>query len=191
VREQAAARGLAVAGKPDSHDICFIPDGDTRGWLGHRLAARPGKIVDDEGTVLGEHRGAHGFTVGQRRGLALDRPAADGQPRYVLDVEPVSGRVVVGPARRLAVAAVAGRPATWCGPVPGGAVQVLVQVRAHGEPVPGVARADGDGLVVRLARPLIAVAPGQTVVLYRGSRVLGSATVSHTEAVDGPVRSAR
>src|SRR5882757_10713166 len=89
VRAEAAARGLAVADKPDSHDICFIADGDTRGFLARQLGAQPGPIVDaDSGEVLGSHDGSFGFTVGQRRGLRLQRPAADGQPRYVLSIQP-------------------------------------------------------------------------------------------------------
>src|SRR5699024_9457265 len=88
VREEAAARGFYVARKPDSHDICFIQDGDTRGWLGRALGEAPGEIVDTDGTVLGEHRGAFAYTVGQRRGLGLSRPAPDGQPRYVVEVRP-------------------------------------------------------------------------------------------------------
>src|SRR5439155_2951639 len=83
VRAEAAARGLAVADKPDSHDICFIADGDTRGWLRSRLGEQPGDIVHGStGDVLGRHAGAHGYTVGQRKALGLDRPAPDGRPRY-------------------------------------------------------------------------------------------------------------
>src|SRR3982750_4563650 len=90
VRAEAAERGLAVADKPDSHDICFIADGDTKGFLDRQLGARPGALVDDEtGAVLGAHSGVHGFTVGQRHGLGLRVPAPDGRPRYVLSLEPV------------------------------------------------------------------------------------------------------
>src|SRR5919201_7826 len=85
VRAEASARGLAVADKPDSHDICFIADGDTRGFLARRLGAHDGPIIDAAtGEVVGTHTGSFGFTVGQRKGLHLDRPAADGRPRYVL-----------------------------------------------------------------------------------------------------------
>src|SRR5207249_10943974 len=91
VRAEAAQRGLAVADKPDSHDVCFIPDGDTRAFLAGALGRAPGQIVDAGGAVLGSHDGAYGFTVGQRRGLRVATPAADGQPRYVLDIEPASG----------------------------------------------------------------------------------------------------
>ncbi len=91
VRAEAAARGLAVAEKPDSHDICFIADGDTRGFLSTRLGESPGDIVDaDSGEVVGSHGGAFAFTVGQRKGLNLTRPAPDGKPRYVLSITPVT-----------------------------------------------------------------------------------------------------
>ncbi len=91
VRAEAAARGLAVADKPDSHDICFIADGDTQAFLDRRLGETPGNIVDGAtGAVLGHHAGAHGYTIGQRKGLRLDRPAADGRPRYVLSITPVT-----------------------------------------------------------------------------------------------------
>ena len=108
VRAEAEARGLTVAQKPDSHDICFIPDGDTRGWLAERSGPRTGEIVDRSGAVVGSHEGAHAFTVGQRRGLALGVPAADGKPRFVLEVRPVSNTVVVGPKEALAIAEIAG-----------------------------------------------------------------------------------
>ncbi len=97
VRAEAADRGLLVADKPDSHDICFISDGDTAGWLQEKLGSAPGTFVDESGEVLGTHDGSFGFTIGQRRGLRIGRPAPDGQPRYVLDIEPVSGTVTVGP----------------------------------------------------------------------------------------------
>ncbi|MEY3625197.1 MAG: tRNA 2-thiouridine(34) synthase MnmA, partial [Actinomycetota bacterium] len=84
VRKEAAERGLAIANKPDSYDICFIPEGDTREWLRDFIPSDPGKIVDTEGNTLGEHDGHVGFTIGQRKGLRIGRPAADGKPRYVL-----------------------------------------------------------------------------------------------------------
>src|SRR5580658_2883481 len=90
VRGEAARRGLAVADKPDSHDVCFIADGDTRGFLARHLGQAPGDIIDTDGTVLGTHEGAYGFTIGQRKGLRLGTPADDGRPRYVLDIEPVT-----------------------------------------------------------------------------------------------------
>ncbi len=107
VRREAERRGLLVADKPDSHDICFVADGDNAGWLREKLGDRApnhgGEIVDETtGDVVGAHTGTYGFTIGQRRGLRLGTPAADGKPRFVLDIEPVSGTVTVGPRDRLA-----------------------------------------------------------------------------------------
>jgi tRNA-specific 2-thiouridylase len=182
VREEAAARGLAVARKPDSHDICFIPDGDTEGFLRERIGSAPGPVVDVSGEVLGEHDGAYAFTVGQRKGLRLGRPAADGRPRYVLAVSAVERRVTVGPVEQLAVRTVVAERPRWCGVVPEGSFGCGAQLRAHGEELPAVAEVDGDRVVVRLETPASGVAPGQAVVLYDGTRVVGSATIVVTSA---------
>ena len=180
VRREAERRGLAVADKPDSHDVCFIPDGDTAGFLQRRLGAEPGPIVDTAGVVIGEHDGAFAFTVGQRRGLRIGRPAADGLPRYVLDVSPVTRTVTVGAAEDLDVSWLQGERAVWSGARPGVPTSCLAQVRAHGEVVPAVACADGETVAVDLVQPLRGVAPGQAVVLYDGDAVLGSATIAST-----------
>jgi tRNA-specific 2-thiouridylase len=183
VRAEAARRGLAVADKPDSHDICFIADGDTRGFLAGRLGEARGDIVDaDTGAVLGAHSGAYAYTVGQRRGLRIDRPAPDGRPRYVLSITPVTNTVTVGPAEALDVSTVEGRRPVWTGgPPPTGPIPCEVQLRAHGEPVPATVRVDRNRLVAELDRPARGVAAGQAVVAYRpdpaGDVVLGSATV--------------
>jgi tRNA-specific 2-thiouridylase len=180
VREEAAARGFYVAKKPDSHDICFIPDGNTKGWLTKRLGEAPGQVVDSDGEVLGSHDGAYAYTVGQRRGLHLSRPGSDGRPRYVLEVRPETNTVVVGTADLLGVDALTGEHARWCGPAPQGVVRVGAQVRAHGEEFPATAWAeggDGDTVEVRLDERIRGVAPGQSVVLYDGTRVVGSATI--------------
>jgi len=179
VRAEARERALLVADKPDSHDVCFIPDGDTAGWLRRRLGAHPGAVVDAEtGDILGHHDGAYAFTVGQRRGLAIERPSPDGRPRYVVDVDVVSARLAVGPASALDVDVIEGDRLRWCGPVPTLPARCLAQVRAHGEAVPATATVLADGLRVELQRPVRAVAPGQAVVLYSEDRVLGSATVT-------------
>ena len=96
IRKEAEARGLAVAQKPDSHDICFVPSGDNAGWLRDRLGSEVGPIVDQDGVKIGEHKGAYTYTIGQRRGLALTVPDPTGEPRYVLKIEPKSNTVVVG-----------------------------------------------------------------------------------------------
>jgi tRNA-specific 2-thiouridylase len=184
VRAEAAARGLSVAEKPDSHDICFIPDGDTQAFLTTKLGERPGVLVDDEtGAVLGMHTGVHGFTVGQRKGLGIDAPAPDGRPRYVLSLEPVSGNVRVGAAERLAVREIAGERPVWPSGSPlAGLTSCVVQVRAHGGTAAAEAEVVADELVIRLAEPLRGVAPGQAAVLYRDDLVLGSATITTTRA---------
>jgi tRNA-specific 2-thiouridylase len=181
VRAEAAARGLAVAEKPDSHDVCFIPDGDTRAFLAGALGRAPGAIVDTAGTVLGSHDGAYGFTVGQRKGLGVGTPAADGRRRYVLDIEPVSGTVTVGPAEYLDVTGIWAERPVWTGcAAPRHPRDCLVQLRAHGLVHPAtVIPADG-GLRIALAEPARGVARGQAAVCYDGDMVLGSATIAAT-----------
>ena len=187
VRKEAAARGFAVARKPDSHDICFIPDGDTRSWLTTALGGAPGDIVDTDGAVVGSHEGAFAYTVGQRRGLRLSRPAPDGRPRYVVEVRPSANTVVVGTEELLGVDAITGEGARWCGPPPQGRVRVGAQVRAHGAECPATAWVEGERLEVRLGERIRGVAPGQSVVLYDGTRVLGSATITTSRIERGPV----
>ena len=183
IRAEADRRGLSVAQKPDSYDICFIPDGDTQGWLADRVGNETGDIVDRAGNKLGSHEGAHGFTVGQRKGLNIGRPAADGKPRYVLEVRPKTNTVVVGSQAALAISELAGSKFTWCGLPPQNAsdwLQITVQVRAHGEAVPAQMAIVDDEMVIRLQEPLIGVAPGQTAVAYLGTRVLGQTTIDRT-----------
>jgi tRNA-uridine 2-sulfurtransferase len=185
VRAEAAERGLAVAEKPDSHDICFIADGDTRGFLRRELGEAPGDIVDAAtGEVLGRHAGSFGYTVGQRKGLGLTRTAPDGQPRYVLSITPVSNTVTVGPRDALAVDEIRADRPLWTVGRPELPLDCQVQLRAHGEVHPAtVELADGQ-LVATLHEPARGVAPGQALVAYRpdpaGDVVLGSATIATT-----------
>lgn len=183
VRREAEERGLTVAHKPDSHDICFIPDGDTRGWLAERVGAETGQILDRAGEVVGTHEGAHAFTVGQRRGLQLGVPAPDGKPRFVLEVRPVSNTVVVGPKEALATARISGSRFSWAGRAPDEAEFAChVQIRAHADPVPATATLTDGDLAVVPATPFDGVAPGQTAVLYDGTRVMGQFTIDRTES---------
>src|SRR6201988_2585975 len=184
IRSEAARRGLAVANKPDSHDICFIPSGDTRAFLGARIGVRRGSVVDQRGTVLATHDGVHGFTIGQRKGLGIAGPGPDGRPRYVTDIDADTGTVHVGDAAALDVWTLTGdRPVFTSGAAPAGPVECAVQVRAHGGIADGVAGLRDGQLVVDLRGPLRGVAPGQTMVLYRpdpnGDEVIGSATITH------------
>ena len=210
VRAEAAERGFALAKKPDSHDICFIPDGDTRGWLEERIDLEEGEIKDTAGEVVGTHRGAQAFTVGQRRGLSIGRPAPDGRPRFVLEIRPKTNEVIVGPKEMLAVDEILGIRHSWAGePIPEAQrflvesrsegetsepFEVMAQVRAHADPVPAAAhlrRETVDGaqttvLVLRLHEALHGVAPGQTVVIYQGARVLGQATIHRAHSLKRP-----
>jgi tRNA-specific 2-thiouridylase len=183
IRAEAAARGLAVADKPDSHDICFIPSGDTQAFLGARIGVRRGAVVDAGGTVLAEHDGVHGFTIGQRKGLGIAGPGPDGRPRYVTGIDSSMGTVTVGDAAALDIWALTGdRPVVTSGVAPSGPVECAVQVRAHGGIADGVAELCDGRWVVDLRTPLRGVAPGQTMVLYRpdsdGDEVIGSATIT-------------
>ncbi|MCZ2822112.1 tRNA 2-thiouridine(34) synthase MnmA [Modestobacter sp. VKM Ac-2977] len=182
VRELAAERGYAVATKPDSHDICFISDGDTRGFLARKLGEQPGPVVDAAtGQTVGTHAGAHGFTIGQRRGLGVT--AGDQRPRYVLGIEPVSRTVTIGTAEQAEVDEVRTGTPTWTGPVPDLPFRAQVQLRAHAAPVAcEVSLAEDGGLCLVLGERQRGVAPGQSAVLYapdaeRGDLVLGQGTV--------------
>lgn len=180
VREEAARRGLQVANKPDSHDICFIADGDNAGWLADKLGSQPGPIVDESGAEVGSHDGTYAFTIGQRRGLRLGVPADDGKPRFVLDIEPVSRTVTVGPREHLAITEIEGIKPLWCGEPPAGDVDCSVQLRAHGDEHRARLTVDGDTVRVELHDPATGIAPGQACVIYDGTRVVGSATIART-----------
>jgi tRNA-specific 2-thiouridylase len=188
VREEAAARGLLVADKPDSHDICFVADGDNAGWqrekLGDRAPNHGGANVDAEsGAELGRHEGTFGFTIGQRRGLRLGTPAPDGRPRYVLDISPVSGTVTVGPRDALIVDRLVADRARWCGAAPAGVLAATVQLRAHGAEHRARVSVTGDRVEIELLDPAQGIAPGQAAVIYDGTRVVGSATIVSTARV--------
>jgi tRNA-specific 2-thiouridylase len=189
VRDEAADRGLRVATKPDSHDVCFVPDGDTAGYLADRLPRVSGDIVDLDGRVLGRHDGVWRFTVGQRRGLGL----GSHERRFVVEVDAAGNRVVVGPRAALACTWADLDGLRWvAGGPPGGAV--TVQVRAHGRPVAGrVVRRPGatvdpgrggaGGVRLELADPVHGLARGQAAVVYSadGAECLGGGRVVAAE----------
>ncbi len=179
VRAEAAARGLGVSNKPDSYDICFVADGDTKGFLERELGERPGEIVDQDGEVVGAHTGAYAYTVGQRKGLGLGNPAADGRPRYVTGVDTARNVVTVGPETLLSVSTLVGEKAVWLAPDVHAdePTRCEAQVRAHGAPLPGVVTREGDRIVVCLDEPTRGIAAGQSLVVYAGTRVLGQATL--------------
>ncbi|MBI3430277.1 MAG: tRNA 2-thiouridine(34) synthase MnmA [Actinobacteria bacterium] len=183
VRKEAKARGLYVANKPDSHDICFVPSGDNAGWLRERLGSESGPIVDQEGVEVGQHRGAYTYTIGQRRGLGLSVPTIDGSPRFVLKVEPESNTVVVGSREDLAVSKMFGENPVWCGSaIDETPTRGFVQIRAHGQPLACTYRMDGELLIAELDEPILGLATGQAMAIYDGDRVVGSATICETQS---------
>ena len=170
---------LAVADKPDSQDICFVPNGDYASVV-QKLrpeAVEPGEIVDMAGRVVGRHEGIVRFTVGQRRGLALGgREGTDNDPLYVVRLEPATRRVVVGPRSALGRDEIALYDVNWIGPVTSGALDVQVRVRSSQTLRPATVELTEAGAIVRFADPEIGVSPGQACVVYdaaTGSRVLG------------------
>jgi tRNA-specific 2-thiouridylase len=166
VREHAARLGLRTATKAESMDVCFITRGGRTAFLDARVSAAPGRIVDTAGTVVGAHDGVRGYTVGQRRGLAV----ATGERRYVVDVDAATATVTLGRVEELARGRVDVERVTYTeAPVAAG-TRVEAQVRAHGASLPGTwhgEHLDWDTLQPR-------VAPGQTVAIYDGERVLGA-----------------
>jgi tRNA-uridine 2-sulfurtransferase len=182
VRRIAAEIGLEVAAKPDSQDICFVPDGDYAGLV---KKLRPetqaaGEIVDVEGKLLGQHRGVVHFTVGQRRGIEI---GGQREPLYVVRIEPEERRIVVGPRRALAVEAMRVEGWNWLGEDQG---QASVKVRSMAAAVP----AERDGDWVRFSQAEYGVAPGQAAVLYDGTRLLGGGSIAETVAAVQPQENA-
>lgn len=178
-RAEAVRLGLVVADKPDSQDICFVPNGDYAAVVTRERpdAAVAGEIVDRAGRVLGSHKGLIHFTVGQRRGLEIGGQA---EPLYVLRLEPETQRVVVGPKAALAVRAASLEDVNWLGEDQRDGLSV--KVRSLARPVP--ARFDaGEGRVL-FETPEYGVAPGQAAVLYQGDRVIGGGWIAATEAAE-------
>ena len=174
VRAIALEQGLAVASKPDSQDICFVPDGDYASLVKRMRPETdiPGDIVGLDGRRLGRHRGVVHFTVGQRRGVDI---GGSPEPLYVIRIEPEAARIVVGPRSALAVERMRVEELSWLGE---GQRRVEVKVRSLAPPVP----AEIDGEWVRFERPEYGVAPGQAAVFYDGSRVLGGGWIAETAA---------
>ena len=172
-----------VASRVVGRELLLHADDLFQGFLARRLGTAEGPIVDEDGATVGTHSGAYGFTIGQRKGLRIGTPAADGKPRYVLDISPVTNTVTVGPAEALDVVALTAIRPRWCGTAPAGPARYTAQLRAHGEEVPVTAEpagASGEEIRVVFDAPVRGVAPGQAVVLYDGTRVVGSATIATT-----------
>jgi tRNA-uridine 2-sulfurtransferase len=176
-RGHAERLGLPVAAKPDSQEVCFVPDADHSAFLAtHRPDLRRwGQMVDPLGNVLGRHDGTFRFTIGQRRGLGV----STGERRYVVDLEPLSNRVVVGPGELLARRGLVADRAHWVAgePPTGGPFEAEARIRYRGDDAPAVIESDGDRVRVEFRSPQRAVAPGQSVVFFRGEELLGGARI--------------
>jgi tRNA-specific 2-thiouridylase len=175
VREYARRRGLPVADKPDSQEICFIPDHDYAEFVTARAtdAPREGTIVDQAGRVLGRHGGIHRFTVGQRKGLGLSS-SPTGAPMYVLALHPTERQVVVGSKAALERTALTASGVNWIVEAPAGSRRVAAQIRHRHQAAAATARTTGDGRAeVIFDTPQIAITPGQAVVFYDEDVVVG------------------
>src|SRR2546427_72652 len=174
VREYAHQRGLPVADKPDSQEICFIPDHDYAGFLTKHSPelAHTGDVVDETGRVLAQHGGIHRFTVGQRKGLGLPTTPT-GAPMYVLALKPDDRQVVVGPKAALERTTLSASGVNWIEGVPAAPVRASVQIRHRHPAAPAMVRAVGDGRAdVIFDAPQIAITPGQAAVFFDGDVVL-------------------
>ena len=176
-RAHADRLGLPVAGKPDSQEVCFVPGADHAAFL-EGIAphlARAGEVVDPAGRVLAEHRGTFRFTVGQRRGIGV----STGRRTYVVDVDHGTNRVVVGPGELLARSGLVADRMSWvAGDAPAdGPFEADVRIRYRGADVPAVVEPRGGQAVVEFRTPQRAVAPGQSVVIYRGEELLGGGRI--------------
>ncbi|CAA7613515.1 tRNA-specific 2-thiouridylase MnmA [Magnetospirillum sp. UT-4] len=180
-RAIAARFGLPVAAKPDSQDICFVPDGDYAGLVErlHPGAMAAGDIVDGAGRVLGRHSGIARFTIGQRKGLGV---GGGGEPLYVVGLEAATSRVVVGPRSALGRTRIALRGVNWLGVDAAGPQPVAVKVRSTRPAMPAtVTLGPGSSAAVVLEAPEDGVAPGQACVFYGGERVLGGGWIVSAE----------
>jgi tRNA-specific 2-thiouridylase len=178
VRAHARRLGLRVADKRDSHEICFVPDGDAGGFVERQAPGLrvEGEIVDERGRALGRHRGLHRLTVGQRKGLGVSA----GAPLYVLRLEPDSGRAVVGPREALGRTTLSATGVNWiAGEPPSAPQRATARIRHRHADAPAVITPTGsDTAAVVFDDPQIAVTPGQAVVFYRGDDVLGGGWIS-------------
>jgi tRNA-specific 2-thiouridylase len=184
-REQAARLGLPVDAKPDSQDICFVPDGDYRGFVARQAGerVRPGRFVSVEGEDMGPHGGVVNFTVGQRRGLGLE---GDEHPRYVVELRADTAEVVVGRKHQAARERFEVGPVNWVSiAAPAEPLECQVKVRHRSPPTPAVVSARSDGTAeVELASGDLGISPGQAAVFYDGDRVLGGGTIERVAPVE-------
>lgn len=176
-REHARRVGLPVADKPDSQELCFVPQGEAQAFAAERAPhlARTGEVVDPSGRVVGEHHGTYRYTIGQRRGLGVSSP----ERSYVVDIDAAANRVVVGPGELLARRGLDAGRVNWVAGRPDGPFEADVKIRYRGDPAPAVVVPESEDLaVVEFTTPQRAVTPGQSVVFYSGDEVVGGGTIT-------------
>jgi tRNA-uridine 2-sulfurtransferase len=173
VRDVARRLDLAVAEKPDSQEICFVPDGDYAAFIERKAGGldEAGAIISQSGDVLGHHGGVHRFTVGQRKGLGIAAP----EPLYVLQLRPAEKTIVVGPRPELERTSLTASQVNWiAGTYPTGPMRVTAQIRHRHHPAAGTVRAlDDNRASMEFDAPVVAITPGQAVVFYEGDVVVG------------------
>ena len=187
VRDWAHQRGLPVAAKPDSQEICFIPDHDYAAFVTRNApaAAAGGSIRDESGQVLGRHGGIHRFTVGQRKGLGLSASSTSStglarKPLYVLALKPDTRDVIVGPKASLERTQLTASGVNWIDTAPDGPRRASVQIRHRHQAAPATVRSTGDGHAeVVFDTPQVAITPGQAAVFYDGDVVLGGGWIDN------------
>jgi tRNA-specific 2-thiouridylase len=177
IRDVARELGLSIADKPDSQDICFIPDGDYNRFIEPRLKRKaPGDIVDAEGTVLGEHEGIHGFTIGQRKRIPILNSTP--RPMYVTDINAESGQVTVGPAENLMKTRLYASGVNWIsGSAPIKPITAEARIRYNGRNTSAKVRSVDGGAEIEFDEPVRAITPGQAVVFYENDVVLGGGLI--------------
>jgi tRNA-uridine 2-sulfurtransferase len=185
-RSRARALGISVvAEKPESQDICFVPDGDHAKVIARALGAdtaslQPGPFVTRDGRVVGEHNGYARFTIGQRRGL----PGGYATPMFVIAIRPADRTVVIGPREELLGRGLIAREVNWLADAPRVGARVAVQVRHHAPAATAeFVRSSGDEIELALDEPVSAITPGQSVVLYDGDHVLGGGVIERSEGM--------
>jgi tRNA-specific 2-thiouridylase len=182
VRAIAEEMKLPIYNKPDSQEICFVPDQDYASLVRRKApdAVRAGEFAMTDGSIVGQHEGHQHFTIGQRKGVGV----AFGRPIYVVDIDPHSNRVTLGPKTDLMRRELLARDVNWFGPIPAAnaaPIHCTAKIRYNSEPRPAMASFDGAGaLVVRFDEPQSAITPGQAVVIYQGDAVLGGGWIEHS-----------
>ncbi len=182
-RELARKFDLKTAEKPESQDICFVPNGDYASIV-EKLkpgSIEPGKIIHLDGRILGQHKGTINYTVGQRRGLGI----GGGEILYVIKVDAAKKEVIVGPKKELSCYEINLKEINWIGDdyIDGSKIEVMVKIRSSQEPMPATLIINDKNAIVTLKKSEDGVAPGQACVFYKGNRVLGGGWIEETDVM--------